>query len=517
MSEAPIVLVILDGWGLSPHREANAVRLARTPYFDRLWGMYPHTQLNASGKDVGLPADIMGNSEVGHLNLGAGRVVQQEVSRINQAIDDERFFSNEVFTDLLHRLKSRDGALHLIGLMSNGLVHSAEKHYLALLDLVKRHGLPGDRVFVHPILDGRDTPPRSAPDFLRSLQQTMYDLGVGRMATVTGRYYAMDRDNRWERIQKAYDAYTRGTGEQASSAEEAIQKAYDRGETDEFVLPTVLMAQDAPVGPVKDGDGVLMFNYRADRGREMLRVFTVPDFDDFDRGNRPDIAVATMTKYDATLDVPFAFQPPGVMQNILGETISTYGKRQLRTAETEKYPHVTYFFNGGHETPFDGEDRIMVPSPKWVATYDEQPEMSAPAIAWKVVHALQAAVYDFILINFANPDMVGHTGSIPSAVTAVEAADWGLSAIIETVRKVGGKAVVTADHGNAEMMVDPATGHPHTAHTTNPVPLILVDDEYKGKTLREDGRLADVAPTVLDLMGILKPEEMSGVGLKGGR
>ncbi|HIG47912.1 MAG TPA: phosphoglycerate mutase (2,3-diphosphoglycerate-independent), partial [candidate division Zixibacteria bacterium] len=279
MSEAPIVLVILDGWGLSPHREANAVRLARTPYFDRLWGMYPHTQLNASGQDVGLPANIMGNSEVGHLNLGAGRVVQQEVTRINQAIDDERFFSNEVFTDLLHRLKSRDGALHLIGLMSNGLVHSAEKHYLALLDLVKRHGLPGDRVFVHPILDGRDTPPRSAPDFLRSLQQTMYDLGVGRMATVTGRYYAMDRDNRWERIQKAYDAYTRGTGEQASSAEEAIQKAYDRGETDEFVLPTVLMAQDAPVGPVKDGDGVLMFNYRADRGREMLRVFTVPDFD----------------------------------------------------------------------------------------------------------------------------------------------------------------------------------------------------------------------------------------------
>lgn len=517
MADAPVVLVIMDGWGLSPHMEANAVRLARTPHFDRLWAMYPQTRLNTSGEEVGLPAGIMGNSEVGHLNLGAGRVVQQEVSRINQAIDDERFFSNDVFTHLLNRLKNTGGALHLLGLMSDGLVHSAEKHYLALLELAKRRGFPGDRVFVHPILDGRDTPPQSAPDYLRSLQQTMHDLGVGRIATVTGRYYAMDRDNRWERIQKAYEVYTRGAGEQAVSAEEAIQKAYDRGETDEFVQPTVLMAQDAPVGLVKDGDGLLMFNYRADRGREIIRALTAPDFDGFDRGDRPDITVATMTNYDRTLGVPFAFQPPGTMQNILGETISNRGKRQLRVAETEKYPHVTYFFNGGHETPFDGEDRVMVPSPKWVATYDEQPEMSAPAVAWKVVHALQTAVYDFILINFANPDMVGHTGSIPAAVTAVEAADWGLGAVIEAVQKVGGKTIVTADHGNAEMMVDPITGHPHTAHTTNPVPLILVDEASKGTALREGGRLADVAPTVLDLMGIPKPEEMSGVGLKGGR
>jgi 2,3-bisphosphoglycerate-independent phosphoglycerate mutase len=514
--KTPVVLVILDGWGLSPHTKANAVRLARAPNFDRLWARYPHTQLNASGEDVGLPPDIMGNSEVGHLNLGAGRVVQQEVTRINQAIDDGRFFSNEVLTDLLFRLKNTGGALHLMGLMSDGLVHSAEKHYLALLKLAKKFGLPGDRVFVHPILDGRDTPPKSAPDYLRSLQKTMYDLGVGRIATITGRYYAMDRDNRWERIQKAYEAYTRGVGELAGSAEEAIQKAYDRGESDEFVLPTVLRVQDMPVGLIKDGDGVLMFNYRADRGREIIRALTASDFDGFDRGDRPNIAVTTMTNYDSTLNVPFAFQPPGTIRNILGEIISNTGKRQLRVAETEKYPHVTYFFNGGNETPFDGEDRIMVPSPKWVATYDEQPEMSAPALAWKVVHALQTAAYDFILINFANPDMVGHTGSIPAAVTAIESADWGLGAIIDSVQQVGGKAIVTADHGNAEKMVDPATGHPHTAHTTNPVPLILVDDASEDVVLRAGGRLADVAPTVLDLMDISKPEEMSGMGLKDG-
>lgn len=510
---APVVLVILDGWGLGPPGETNAVSLARTPHFDGLWEKYPHTQLSASGVDAGLPAGIMGNSEVGHLNLGAGRVVQQEVSRINQAIDDGHFFDNEVFVDLIGRIKKTDGALHLLGLMSDGLVHSAEKHYLALLDLARRHGVPGDRLFIHAILDGRDTPPQSAPDYLHALRQKMQALDAGRLATVIGRYYAMDRDNRWDRIQKAYDAFTAGKGEQAASAEEAIQKAYDRGETDEFVLPTVIMEQDAPVGPIKDGDGVIMFNYRADRGREIIRALTTPEFDGFDRGERLDIAVATMTEYDAELNVPFAYRPPGIMKNILGETISAAGRKQLRAAETEKYPHVTYFFNGGRETPFEGEDRIMAPSPKWVATYDEQPEMSAPGLAWKAVHALQSGSYDFILINFANPDMVGHTGSIPAATTAVEAADWSLGAVMDAVRQAGGKAVVTADHGNAEMMVDPETGKPHTAHTTNPVPLILVDDACTGKPLREGGRLADVAPTVLALMGITKPEDMSGSAL----
>lgn len=513
MSHTPVVLIVLDGWGLSPQRETNAVALARTPNFDRLWRTYPHTQLNASGEDVGLPPGIMGNSEVGHLNLGAGRVVEQEVSRINHAIDDERFFSNDVFVSSLQRTRASGGALHLLGLMSDGLVHSAQRHYIGLLELAKRHNFPGDRVFVHAVLDGRDTPPQSAPTFLEPLRNAMEEIGVGRFATVSGRYYAMDRDKRWERVQKAYDAYIHGTGMQAVSAEQAIQDAYDRGETDEFALPTVIMADGRPVGPIQDGDGMIFFNYRADRVRELLRTLTDAEFNEFERGVMPKIDVCTMTEYDATLDVPFAFQPPGSMSAILGETISRHGKRQLHTAETEKYAHVTYFFNGGAETPFEAEDRILVPSPKWVATYDEQPEMSAPGVAWKVVHALQDKLYDFILINFANPDMVGHTGSIPAATLAVEAVDWGLGNLIEAVSAAGGRAIVTADHGNAEKMVDPDTGKPHTAHTTNPVPLILVDERAKGASLREGGRLADVAPTVLGLMELPQPEEMTGEDL----
>ena len=514
----PVVLVILDGWGIAPRGDANAVLLAETPNFDRLWQRYPHTMLSASGVDVGLPPGIMGNSEVGHLNLGAGRVVRQEVTRINEAIDDGRFFDNDAFAEILERLRGTGGRLHLLGLTSNGLVHSAEKHYLSLLELAARQGFTGDRVLVHAVVDGRDTSPRSAPAYLRTLQETTERIGTGRIATVTGRYYAMDRDNRWDRVRKAYDLFTAGKGNRAGSAAEAIQAAYDRGETDEFVSPTVIGAKrDGLAGTMADGDAVIVFNYRADRGRQIVRAFIEEDFDGFCRGTAPDVRVATMTPYDARFDVPCAFRPLEPMTCILGETISRAGRRQLRVAETEKYPHVTYFFNGGDERPFDGEDRLMVPSPRDVATYDEKPEMSAPEVAARVAGALRGGDYDFVLVNFANPDMVGHTGSLPAAVAAVETVDRCLGEVMDAVGSADGGAIVTADHGNAEMMVDPVTSTPHTAHTTNPVPLILVDDSGRNARLRDGGRLADVAPTVLSMMGIPAPEPMSGVDLAGSR
>ena len=555
----PVALVILDGWGIAPRSEANAVLLAETPCFDRLWRAYPHTRLSASGEDVGLPPGIMGNSEVGHLNLGAGRVVRQEVSRINEAIDDGRFFENAAFDGILEGLQGTGGRLHLLGLTSDGLVHSAEKHYLSLLELSARRGLSGDRVLVHAVLDGRDTPPRSAPAYLRTLQETIERLGVGRIATVTGRYYAMDRDNRWERVRRAYDLFTEGKGHRAGTAAEAVQAAYDRGETDEFVSPTVIgetgdgpgvaipdgpggaisdgpggeipdgggaipdgggaisdgggAIPDGPGGAISDGDAVIIFNYRADRGRQLVRAFIEADFGGFPREAVPDVRVATMTPYDERFDVPCAFRPPEPMTHILGETISRAGRRQLRVAETEKYPHVTYFFNGGDERPFDGEDRLLVPSPRDVATYDEKPEMSAPEVAARVAGAIRSGQHDFVLVNFANPDMVGHTGSLPAAVAAVETVDRCLGEVMDAVAAAGGGAIVTADHGNAEMMVDPATSAPHTAHTTNPVPLILVDHTGRNARLRAGGRLADVAPTVLSMMGIPCPESMTGKDL----
>ena len=537
---APVALVILDGWGIAPRGDANAVLQAETPNFDRLWQQYPHTMLSASGEDVGLPPGIMGNSEVGHLNLGAGRVVRQEVSRINEAIDDGRFFENAAFVEILKRLRGTGGRLHLLGLTSDGLVHSAEKHYLALLELARRRGLAGDRVLVHAILDGRDTAPRSAPAYLETLQKATERLGVGRIATVTGRYYAMDRDNRWERVRRAYELFTEGKGYRAGTAAEAVQAAYERGETDEFVSPTVIApaagrragataggssgtpsdgpdgtTPGVPNGVISDGDAVIIFNFRADRGRQIVRAFIERDFDGFARGTVPDARIATMTPYDARFDVPCAFRPPERMRDILGETISMAGRRQLRVAETEKYPHVTYFFNGGDERPFEGEDRILVPSPRDVATYDEKPEMSAPEVAVRVADALRGGEYDFVLVNFANPDMVGHTGSLPATVTAVETVDRCLGEVMDAVRSAGGGAIVTADHGNAERMVDPVTNAPHTAHTTNPVPLILVDDRrecggLRTGGLRTGGRLADVAPTVLSMLGISCPESMSG-------
>ena len=511
---SPVALVILDGWGMGPRSAANAVLLADTPNFDRLWQRYPRTLMSASGEDAGLPSGIMGNSEVGHLNLGAGRVVRQEVSRINEAIDDGSFFENVAFIEMLARLRETGGRLHLLGLISNGLVHSAERHYLALLELAGRQGLAGDRVLVHAVADGRDTPPRSAPGYLRTLQEAVGRLGVGRVATVTGRYYAMDRDNRWERVQRAYELFTEGKGYRVGTAEQAIQAAYDRGETDEFVSPTVVTpTEDGPPPVIADGDAAIVFNFRADRGRQIVRAFIDQAFDGFSRGTVPDVRVATMTPYDARFDVPCAFRPPERMREILGETISLAGRRQLRVAETEKYPHVTYFFNGGDERPFEGESRILVPSPREVATYDEKPEMSAPEVAARVAEALRSGEYDFVLVNFANPDMVGHTGSLPAAVAAVETVDRCLGQVMDAVASAGGGAVVTADHGNAEVMVDPETGTPHTAHTTNPVPLILVDEHRKKAGLRTGGRLADVAPTVLSMMGIPRPESMSGSDL----
>ncbi len=512
----PVALVILDGWGMGPRSDANAVLLADTPNFDRLWQRYPRTLLSASGEDVGLPPGVMGNSEVGHLNLGAGRVVQQEVSRINGAIDNGAFFENAAFIEMLQRLRETGGRLHLLGLTSDGLVHSAERHYLALLELAGRQGLSGDRVLVHAVVDGRDTPPRSAPGYLRKLQEAVDRLGVGRIATVTGRYYAMDRDNRWERVRRAYELFTEARGHRAGTAEEAVQAAYGRGETDEFVSPTVVAPADGGspgVGKIADGDGLIVFNFRADRGRQIVRTFIEPDFDGFNRGTVPDVRVVTMTPYDARFDVPCAFRSPERMGGILGETISVAGRRQLRVAETEKYPHVTYFFNGGEERPFDGEDRILVPSPRDVATYDEKPEMSAPEVAARVAEALRGGKYDFVLVNFANPDMVGHTGSLPAAISAVETADRCLGEVMDAIGSTGGGAIVTADHGNAEVMVDPDTRAPHTAHTTNPVPLILVDENRRKAGLRTGGRLADVAPTLLSMMDISGPESMSGIDL----
>ncbi len=512
--KSPVALVILDGWGIGPQSDSNAVRLAQTPHFDRLWREYPRTTLSASGEDVGLPPGIMGNSEVGHLNLGAGRVVQQEVSRINESLENGSFFENPTFIGMLERIRITGGRLHLLGLTSNGLVHSAERHYLALLELAGRHGITGDRVQVHAIVDGRDTPPRSAPAYLQTLQEAVDRRGVGRIATVTGRYYAMDRDNRWERVRRAYELFTEAKGNRAGTASEAVQAAYNRGETDEFVSPTVITAtDDGSASVISDGDAVIVFNYRADRGRQIVRTFIEADFDGFHRGTVPDVHVATMTPYDERFDVPCAFRPPERLSHILGETISLAGQRQLRVAESEKYPHVTYFFNGGRERPFEGEERMLVPSPRDVATYDEKPEMSAAEVAARVAEALRSGEYDFVLVNFANPDMVGHTGSLPATITAVETVDRCLGEVMDAFGSAGGGAIVTADHGNAEMMVDPATSTPHTAHTTNPVPLILVDETRRNARLRADGRLADVAPTVLSMMGIPRLESMSGMDL----
>ncbi|HKZ16989.1 MAG TPA: 2,3-bisphosphoglycerate-independent phosphoglycerate mutase [Geobacteraceae bacterium] len=505
----PLLLMILDGWGINPHSQNNAISQAATPNMTRLCREYPCTLLDASGMAVGLPDGQMGNSEVGHLNIGAGRIVYQDLTRITKAIEDGSFFNNEVLLDCIARTKASGGSLHLAGLLSDGGVHSHNTHLYALLEMAAKEGIKN--IFVHCLLDGRDTPPKSGAEYLAQLDAEMERIGTGRIATVIGRYYAMDRDKRWDRVEKAYSAMVQGIGLEFASAKFAIEQSYLDGVTDEFVLPSVIVEGGEPIGRIKDGDGFIFFNFRSDRAREITRAFTDPNFDGFARRRLPQLAAyACMTVYDETFDLPVAFAPVE-LKNILGEVIGRSGLKQLRIAETEKYAHVTFFFNGGNETPFPGEDRVLIPSPREVPTYDEKPEMSAGLVTDEFLRRLDEDKYDFIVLNFANADMVGHTGMLPAAVKAIETVDECVGKIVEKVLEMKGRALITADHGNAESMVD-EKGEPHTAHTTDPVPFILVDDTRKDASLRS-GTLADIAPTVLDLMGITKPAEMTGKSL----
>jgi 2,3-bisphosphoglycerate-independent phosphoglycerate mutase len=498
------MLAVLDGWGWREESADNAVRLARTPNFDRLWATCPHAFLKTSGLDVGLPPGQMGNSEVGHMNIGAGRVVMQELPRIGEAIADGSLAANPVLAGFVNRLKASGGTCHLFGLVSPGGVHSHQDHAAAIARIIAGHGIS---VAIHAFTDGRDTPPRSAGDDLQRLQAALPE--DARIATVSGRYYAMDRDKRWDRVARAYNAMAEARGPQFADAASIIDAAYANGVTDEFIIPAVVNGYRG----MRDGDGLLCFNFRADRVREILAPLLEEDFDAFPRARRVDFAAAVgMTRYSddlaARLGILF---PPQTMEHLLGEVVAAAGLRQLRMAETEKYPHVTYFLNGGAEARYPGEDRIMVPSPK-VATYDLQPEMSAPELTDKAVMAIDSAAYDLIVLNFANPDMVGHTGSLPAAIRAVETVDGALGRIAEAIGRQGGALLVTADHGNCEMMKDPATGGPHTAHTTNKVPVLLAGG---AATALHDGRLADVAPTLLALMGLPQPPEMTGHSLMG--
>lgn len=500
-AKRPTMLMILDGWGWRDDVQDNAVRQARTPNFDRLWSSYPHAFLRTSGLDVGLPEGQMGNSEVGHLNLGAGRVVMQDLPRINQAIADGSIAAAPALTELITRLGKTGGTCHLLGLISPGGVHSHQDHAVALAKVLSTNNVP---VALHVFTDGRDTPPDSGAAYVRSLEEALPPATT--IATVGGRYFAMDRDNRWDRVSQAFEALIRGQGIRFDTPEDAIASGYAQGTTDEFLLPSVI--GDYP--GMRDGDGLLSFNFRADRIRQLLDALLNPEFAGFARGEVPRFAGAVgMTSYSSELDrrMRIVF-PPQVLTNGLGEVIAKAGLRQLRMAETEKYPHVTYFLNGGVEEPYPGEERIMVPSPK-VATYDLQPEMSAPELTARAVEAIRSGEQDLIVLNFANPDMVGHTGNLPAAVKAVETVDEALGQIVAAIEE-GGSLLVTADHGNCELMRDPATGSPHTAHTINPVPIILVSGE---STMLRDGRLADVAPTLLDLMDVAKPTEMTGQSL----
>ncbi len=500
----PVMLMILDGFGWREETADNAVRLANKPNFDRLWQSCPHAFLRTSGLDVGLPEGQMGNSEVGHLNIGAGRVVMQELPRIGRAVEDGSLAPAPALTELIGKTKASGGTCHLLGLVSPGGVHSHQDHAAALAGILHAAGV---RTQVHAFTDGRDTPPRSGADDIASLRAALPP-GVA-IATVSGRYYAMDRDKRWERVAKAYAALAEGEGARFDDPVRVVRAAYEQDVTDEFVVPAVI----GDYKGMQDGDALLCFNFRADRVREILGALLEPNFAGFPRRRRIGFAAAAgMTRYSDEL-APYlgVLFPPESLNHILGQVVAEAGRTQLRTAETEKYPHVTYFLNGGQETRFPGEDRIMVPSPK-VATYDLQPEMSAPELTGKAVAAIGAGKYDLIVLNFANPDMVGHTGSLPAAIKAVEAVDAGLGRIAEAVARQGGALLVTADHGNCELMRDPATGGPHTAHTTNPVPVLLMGG---GAKALHDGRLADIAPTLLALMALPQPEEMTGHTLIG--
>lgn len=506
----PVMLIVLDGWGINPRRDGNALALANLPFYDSLLARHPHTAIDGSGTSVGLPDRQMGNSEVGHMNLGAGRILYMDLTRIYRAIETGEFFENPVLLAAVRAAKERGTALHLMGLVSDGGVHSHIDHLLALVDLAKNEGLP--RVFIHAFLDGRDTPPKSGLGYVEALERSLAEKGIGRIATVSGRYFAMDRDKRWDRVKKAHEALVAGIGEEASSGADAVRRAYERGETDEFVSPTVVRQAGIPVGTIMDGDAVIFFNFRADRAREMTRALTETGFNGFEPGKFPRLsAFACMAEYDATFGLPAAY-PPERPANILAEVLSEAGMRQFRIAETEKYAHVTFFFNGGVESPFPGEERFLVPSPREVATYDLKPEMSAPAVTEAVLSRIAEGADDFILLNFANPDMVGHTGVLDAAVKAAETIDGCLARIVPTVMDKGGVVLITADHGNIEQMVDYETGQPHTAHTSNLVPVIVVGADC---VLREGGILADVAPTILEMMGLPQPPEMTGRSLVG--
>ena len=500
--------MILDGFGINDKQEANAIASANKPNIDAIMAKYPTVPGYASGMAVGLPDGQMGNSEVGHLNMGAGRIVYQELTRITKSIQDGDFFENEALVLAMKNAKDNDKALHLFGLLSDGGVHSHNTHLYGLLEMAKKFDLK--KVYVHAFLDGRDTPPASAKGFMQQLVDKMKEIGVGEVATVAGRYYAMDRDNRWDRVEKAYNALVNGVGETATCPVQAIADSYANDVNDEFVLPTVITKDGQPVGKVEDGDSVIFFNFRPDRAREMTRAFCDDEFTGFDR-KRPNTVFVTFTQYDVTIankEVAFAAQK---LTNTFGEYLAANGKTQLRIAETEKYAHVTFFFNGGVEDPYEGEDRILVSSPK-VATYDLQPEMSVYEVADKLDEAIRSAKYDVIICNFANADMVGHTGDMKAATAAIEAVDKAVGKIIATIEETNNYAFICADHGNAEQMEDYETHEAFTAHTVNPVPFVLVN--YKeGVTLKEGGKLADIIPTLLDMMEMAQPTEMGGESL----
>lgn len=501
------MLLIRDGWGYREEKKGNAIAAAKTPVHDRLYETYPWILMGASGRHVGLPPGIMGNSEVGHLNLGAGRIVKQEQTVITDAIEDGSFFENEAFVAALENAKKNGSALHLMGLCSDGLVHSDLNHLYALLKMAKQRGI--DKVFVHCLLDGRDTLPKSALKYISQVEAKCAEIGAGRIATVAGRYYTMDRDKRWDRVRKGYDTLVCGRGENAASAKEAVENAYARGETDEFVLPTVLLDGGKPIATVRSEDSFIFYNFRADRARQITKAFTFADFDGWRREEFIKPHFVQMTEYEDDIPAPVAF-PPHHLKNNLGTMASRAGKKQLRIAETEKYAHVTFFFSSGREDEYEGEDRCLIPSPK-VATYDLQPEMSAYKVTEEVLSRIDSGRYDLFVLNFANPDMVGHTGVLEAAVKAVEVVDGCVGRVVEAMLAKSGTVLVTADHGNCELMIDPETGGPHTAHTTSPVHFVLVNDDCRNaKLLDENAILADVAPTLMHFLGLEVPPEMTG-------
>lgn len=508
----PVILLILDGWGYSESTTYNAIHSANKPAWDDFWSIYPHMLLRCAGSDVGLPDGQMGNSEVGHMHMGAGRIIEQDFTRISNAIEDESFFETPLLLDTFDKLKTSGKALHIMGLLSPGGVHSHEDHIIAMIELAVSRGL--DKIYLHGFLDGRDTAPKSAMESIRLVHTKFQELGAGRIASLVGRYYGMDRNKSWDRTELAYDLIIDGVAEyEAADPFIALDMAYARDETDEFVKATAIVSRKEGIAKMEEGDVAIFMNYRADRARQLTQAFIEPGFTEFDRMRVPDLAsFITLTQYNADFDTPVAF-PPAELKNVFGEYVSDLGLRQLRIAETEKYAHVTFFFNGGEERVFEGEDRILVPSPH-VATYDEKPEMSAQAVADRMVEAIYSLKYDAIICNFANPDMVGHTGNFEAAVKAIETVDSCIDRVVAATQSIGGEVLITADHGNAERMRTEATkmdrGTPHTAHTTNPVPLIYIGRPAK---MARSGSLTDLAPTLLHLMGLEIPEEMTGSSL----